>query len=138
MWEVKFDDRNSYASAWIEGYRIDDNGDVLDKVDCNIGAQQYDNHNGDNVVTFCGGADSRLLDWDLKGKGNAWVKLPGRRRVGPGKEVDIGKGHDKHYVYTNDSYTLLADQIQGRRAEASAKVRVFGTYASVKVSAVRQ
>ena len=136
--EERRDEDHAHASAWMYGYRVDENGDVLGSVECNIGAQQYNDQNGDNVVLFWGYADSRLLDWDLTGKGNAWVKLPGRARVGPGREVDIGDGHPLHYVHTDDSYTVLTHQVQGRRIEASARLRVNGGFASVKVTAVRQ
>ena len=136
-YENRISEDEAYASAWIYGYRVDENGDVLGSVECNVGASQYNNQDGVNVVQFYAYADSRLLDWDLKGTANAWVKLPNRVRAGPGRDVDIGNGHPSHYLRTEDSYIVNTNQVRGRRIEASAKLRVKKATVRVQVTAVR-
>ena len=131
----QFAEDEGYISAWIYGYRVDDNGDVLGIVECNIVATRF-NQDNVNYVNFFGYADSRLLSRDLKGKANAWVKLPNRNKVGPGGDVDVGNPN-LHYLRIEDSYTVRSDQARGRRMEASAALSVKKARVSVKVTAVR-
>ncbi len=133
-WDVDLINKN--ALVWLQVDRLDDDGNTLGSVAVAGGADITEDADENWEVNYWALALSTLVDAE-QGRGNAWVRLPGRPQVnharGPG-DAALG-GNDPDWMMAWDQHTIDFDDAGNGSASTSAALGIQGVRVNVRINA---
>lgn len=129
---VFVDVENRAAAVWLNGYMHDKNGNRIGYVGIYAGLSVYTDANQQLVAYYYADATSQIVDINLNGRANAWVKVPDKARVGQGHDIMVGRNHPENSVTVSDRNTIPANLAGGKAMRASAAFGHEGARVSVR------
>ena len=133
-WDVDW--TNMSASAWLQVDRLDADGNTLGSVAVAGGANITEDEDENWEVNYWALAVSTLVNAE-RGRGNAWVQLPGRPQVthdrGPG-DAPLG-GDYPDWMMAWDQHTIDFDDAGDGSASTSAALGIQGVRVNVRINA---
>ena len=129
---VFVDVENRAAAVWLNGYMHDKNGNRIGYVSIYAGLSVYEDANQQLVAYYYADATSQIVDTNLNGRANAWVKVPDKPRVGQGQDIMVGRNHPANSVTVSASNTIPANLAGGKAMRASAAFGHDGARVSVR------